>query len=160
MDLIEYINKGGEIVYILLFLNIIGFSIIIWKFLTLSNKKGITKKIISKLTVSNLTSLNTQIEYEVKKLEKGLTFIKNISSISPLLGLLGTVYGVLKSFEAISTNGLGDPTIFSHGISLALITTMAGLIVAIPHHLCYNYFIHVLDELELKVKNEVIQENL
>jgi len=160
MDLIEYINKGGEIVYILLFLNIIGFSIIIWKFLTLSNKKSITKKIISKLTVSNLTSLNTQIEYEVKKLEKGLTFIKNISSISPLLGLLGTVYGVLKSFEAISTNGLGDPTIFSHGISLALITTMAGLIVAIPHHLCYNYFIHVLDELELKVKNEVIQENL
>ncbi len=71
------------------------------------------------------------------------------------MGLLGTVYGVLKSFEVISSNGLGDPTIFSNGISLALITTMAGLIVAIPHHLCYNYFIHVLDELELKIKNRV-----
>ncbi len=93
----------------------------------------------------------------MKKLEKGLTFIKNIASTSPLLGLLGTVYGVLKSFEAITSNGLGDPTIFSHGISIALITTMAGLIVAIPHHLCYNYFIHVLDELELRVKKEAVK---
>ena len=156
MDLLEYINKGGEIVYILLFLNIIGFTIIIWKFITLTNKTALTKKIISKIYISDLDNLDTQVEYEVKKLEKGLTFIKNISSIAPLLGLLGTVYGVLKSFEAISTNGLGDPTVFSHGISLALITTMAGLIVAIPHHLCYNYFIHVLDELELKAKKEVI----
>ena len=156
MELIDYINKGGEIVYILLFLNVIGFSIIFWKFLTLSNKKSLTNKIIQRIDLTNRNNLNIQIEYEVKKLEKGLTFIKNISSISPLLGLLGTVYGVLKSFEVISAKGLGDPTIFSHGISLALITTMAGLIVAIPHHLCYNYFIHVLDELELKVKNRVI----
>jgi len=157
MDLLDYINKGGEIVYILLFLNITGFSIIIWKFMTLTNKKRITKKIISSINLNDLTNIHTQIEYEVKKLEKGLTFIKNISSISPLLGLLGTVYGVLKSFESISSNGLGDPSVFSSGISIALITTMAGLIVAIPHHLCYNYFIHVLDELELKVKNEIIK---
>jgi len=157
MDLIQYFNKGGEIVYILLGLNIIGFTIILWKFLTLSNKKLITTKIIKKINLLNQSNLSIQIEYEVKKLEKGLTFIKNIASISPLLGLLGTVYGVLKSFEAISTSGLGDPSIFSHGISVALITTIAGLIVAIPHHLCYNYFIHVLDELELRVKNEVIK---
>jgi len=157
MDLIEYMNKGGEIVYILLGLNVIGFTIILWKFLILTNKKSITSKIINKLNLQDSSNLSIQIEYEVKKLEKGLTFIKNIASISPLLGLLGTVYGVLKSFEAISSSGLGDPSIFSHGISVALITTIAGLIVAIPHHLCYNYFIHVLDELELRVKNEVIR---
>ncbi len=157
MDLIEYMNKGGEIVYILLGLNVIGFTIILWKFLILTNKKSITSKIINKLNLLDPSNLSIQIEYEVKKLEKGLTFIKNIASISPLLGLLGTVYGVLKSFEAISSSGLGDPSIFSHGISVALITTIAGLIVAIPHHLCYNYFIHVLDELELRVKNEVIR---
>jgi len=157
MDLIEYMNKGGEIVYILLGLNVIGFTIILWKFLILTNKKSITSKIINKLNLLDPNNLSIQIEYEVKKLEKGLTFIKNIASISPLLGLLGTVYGVLKSFEAISSSGLGDPSIFSHGISVALITTIAGLIVAIPHHLCYNYFIHVLDELELRVKNEVIR---
>ncbi|NQY92886.1 MAG: MotA/TolQ/ExbB proton channel family protein [Campylobacteraceae bacterium] len=157
MDLIEYINKGGEIVYLLLALNVIGFTIILWKFLTLSSKKSITEKIIKKINVLDSSNLAIQIEYEIKKLESGLTFIKNIASISPLLGLLGTVYGVLKSFEVISVSGLGDPSIFSHGISLALITTIAGLIVAIPHHLCYNYFIHVLDELELRVKNEVVK---
>lgn len=157
MDLLAYIEKGGYIVYILLSLNVIGFTIIIWKFLTITNKNLVTKNVIGKLDLNNTNTLNTQIEYEVKKLEKGLTFVKNIASISPLLGLLGTVYGVLKSFEAITSNGLGDPTIFSHGISVALITTMAGLIVAIPHHLCYNYFIHVLDELELRVKKEAVK---
>ncbi len=112
---------------------------------------------MQKIDLADINNLHIQIEYEVKKLENGLTFIKNISSISPLLGLLGTVYGVLKSFESISSNGLGDPSIFSSGISIAQITTIAGLVVAIPHHLCYNYFIHVLDELELRVKKEVIK---
>ncbi len=157
MDILNYLDKGGEIAYILLVLNVIGFTIIFWKFITLFNKKSITKKIMQKIDLADINNLHIQIEYEVKKLENGLTFIKNISSISPLLGLLGTVYGVLKSFESISSNGLGDPSIFSSGISIALITTIAGLVVAIPHHLCYNYFIHVLDELELRVKKEVIK---
>ncbi len=152
MDLLMYVEKGGVIVYILIALNIIGFTIIIWKFLTIPQKEKISYKILRKINMSKDT--NSQIEYEIKKLEVGLNFIKNIASIAPLLGLLGTVIGVLKAFEAITASGLGDPTIFSTGISIALITTIAGLIVAIPHHICYNYFIAVLDELELKVKKE------
>lgn len=152
MELLTYVEKGGVIVYILIALNIIGFTIIIWKFLTIPQKEKITYKILRKINISKDT--NSQIEYEIKKLEVGLNFIKNIASIAPLLGLLGTVIGVLKAFEAITASGLGDPSIFSTGISIALITTIAGLIVAIPHHICYNYFIAVLDELELKVKKE------
>ena len=152
MDLLVYIEKGGFIVYLLIALNIVGFTIIIWKFLTLPQKDRVSYKILKKIDLSK--NITTQIEYEIKKLETGLNFIKNIASIAPLLGLLGTVIGVFKAFEAITANGLGDPTIFSTGISLALITTIAGLIVAIPHHICYNYFIAVLDELELKVKKE------
>ncbi len=152
MDLLAYIQKGGVIVYILIALNIIGFTIIIWKFLTLPMKEKITKSILQKLDYSK--NIEAQIEYEIKRLEIGLNFVKNIASVAPLLGLLGTVVGVLNAFEAITANGLGDPTIFSTGISIALITTVAGLIVAIPHHICYNYFIAVLDELELKVKKE------
>jgi biopolymer transport protein ExbB len=152
MDLLVYIEKGGFIVYLLIALNIVGFTIIIWKFLTLPQKDRVSYKILKKIDLSR--NIHTQIEYEIKKLETGLNFIKNIASIAPLLGLLGTVVGVFKAFEAITANGLGDPTIFSTGISLALITTIAGLIVAIPHHICYNYFIAVLDELELKVKKE------
>ncbi len=154
MDLLAYIQKGGVIVYILIALNIIGFTIIIWKFLTLPMKEKITKSILQKIDYSK--NIEAQVEYEIKRLEIGLNFIKNIASVAPLLGLLGTVVGVLNAFEAITANGLGDPTIFSTGISIALITTVAGLIVAIPHHICYNYFIAVLDELELKVKKEAI----
>jgi len=114
------------------------------------------EKIKTKIDLNSNSTIFSQIEYEVKKLETGLTLIKNIATIAPLLGLLGTVFGVYKSFEAITENGLGDPTIFSNGISIALITTIAGLIVAIPHHLAYNHFISMLDGIELKAKKEIV----
>ena len=155
MELLELIDKGGIIVYILIFLHIIGFTIILWKFFTLPRKNALISKIKDKL--NNDSAIYAQIEYEVKKLESGLTYIKNIATIAPLLGLLGTVIGVYQSFEAITKNGLGDPSIFSNGISLALITTIAGLIVAIPHHIAYNHFISMIDEIELKAKKVIGQ---
>ncbi len=157
MNLLEYIDKGGIIVYILIFLNIIGFTIIIWKFLTIPRKKAMVEKIKNRVNLNNTKTLQVQIEYEVKRLERGLTYIKNIASVAPLLGLLGTVYGVYKAFEVITLKGLGDPTIFSGGISIALITTIAGLIVAIPHHIAYNHFISMLDAIELKAKKELLK---
>jgi len=156
MNLLEYIDKGGIIVYILIFLNIIGLTIIIWKFLTIPRKNAMVRRIESKIDRTNDKTLEIQIEYEVKRLESGLTYIKNIASIAPLLGLLGTVYGVYKAFEQITEKGLGDPTIFSGGISIALITTITGLIVAIPHHIAYNHFISMIDSIELKAKKELI----
>ncbi len=156
LNLMEYIDKGGLIVYILIFLNIIGFTIIIWKFLTIPRKNAMVKKIKNKLNEQNKHNIKIEIEYEVKKLEIGLTYIKNIASVAPLLGLLGTVFGVYKAFEEITQKGLGDPTVFSGGISIALITTIAGLIVAIPHHIAYNHFISMIDTIELKAKKELI----
>ena len=157
MELMSYIDKGGAIVYILIALNIIGFTIILWKFFTLPRKNAIISKIKSRVTINS--SVSSQIEYEVKKLESGLTIIKNIAMVSPLLGLLGTVIGVYKSFEAITQNGLGNPTIFSNGIGIALITTIAGLIVAIPHQIAYNHFIAMIDSIELKAKKEIVGQN-
>lgn len=156
INLLEYIEKGGIIVYLLIFLNIIGFTIIIWKFLTIPRKNAMVRRIASKVDITNLKTLEFQIEYEVKRLESGLTYIKNIASVAPLLGLLGTVYGVYLAFEEITQKGLGDPTIFSGGISIALITTITGLIVAIPHHIAYNHFISMIDSIELKAKKELI----
>lgn len=156
MNLTEYIDKGGIIVYILIILNIIGFTIIFWKFFTLPRKNAMINKIAQRVDTSKPLTIYAQIEYEVKKLEIGLTYIKNIASIAPLLGLLGTVYGVFRAFESITEKGLGDPTIFSNGISIALITTIAGLIVAIPHHIAYNHFISQIDAIELKAKKEIV----
>ncbi|APW64843.1 MULTISPECIES: MotA/TolQ/ExbB proton channel family protein [Arcobacteraceae] len=156
MVLMDYIDKGGIIVYILIALNAIGFTIILWKFFTLPRKNAMIERIKSKTDLNSKSTIFSQIEYEVKKLESGLTLIKNIATIAPLLGLLGTVFGVYKSFEAITKSGLGDPTIFSNGIAIALITTIAGLIVAIPHHIAYNHFISMLDAIELKAKKEIV----
>jgi len=153
MNILEFIDKGGFIVYILIFLNIIGFTIIFWKFFTLPRKHQIIAKIKQKVK-PNLCIL-TQIEYEVKKLETGLTTIKNIAIISPLLGLLGTVIGIYISFEDITEKGLGDPTIFSGGIAVALITTIAGIIVSIPHQIAYNHFISMIDTIEVLAKKEL-----
>ncbi len=157
MDLMSYIDKGGIIVYILIGLNIIGFTIILWKFFTLIRKNKIIENI--KDNINPNRPITAQIEYEVQKLETGLTTIKNIATISPLLGLLGTVIGVYISFEEITAKGLGDPTIFSNGIGIALITTIAGIIVAIPHQIAYNHFISMLDNIELKAKKELVGNN-
>lgn len=156
MDLLSYIDKGGIIAYLLIILNFIGFAIIIWKFFNLPRQNAMLDKIKKKIDTNKASTLNAQIEYEVKKLESGLTYIKNIASIAPLLGLLGTVFGVFKAFEAITKEGLGDPSVFSNGISLALITTIIGLIVAIPHHISYNHFISIIDSIELKAKKEIV----
>ncbi|MDX3960268.1 MotA/TolQ/ExbB proton channel family protein [Aliarcobacter skirrowii] len=156
MNLMEYIDKGGAIVYILIFLNIIGFTIIIWKFTTLPQVNKIISKIAQNLDLNG--SISAQIEYEIKKLESGLTIIKNIAIVAPLLGLLGTVIGIYTSFEDITQKGLGDPIIFSGGIAIALITTIAGIIVSIPHQIAYNHFISLVDKIEIKAKKELIKE--
>lgn len=162
MDLINYIDRGGIIVYILILLNIVGFSIILWKTFVFISLKNSTNKIIDSILKNisdeektNRYKVQSQIESEIKKLESGLTTIKIIASIAPLLGLLGTVIGILNSFDAISISGLGNPSVFSSGISIALITTVAGLIVAIPHHMVYNYFISAIDKYEIKLQYEV-----
>lgn len=79
-----------------------------------------------------------------------------IASITPLLGLLGTVLGILSSFSIISQKGLDNPNLFAEGISLALITTFGGLIVAIPHFVGHNYLKSYLDQSERKLEKSII----
>ena len=76
----------------------------------------------------------------VHKMEKPLNWLSVISEVSPLLGLVGTVIGMIKVFAAINAHGVGDAAHLASGISQALITTAAGLIVAIPGMLFYRYF--------------------
>lgn len=166
VELIDYINRGGIIVYILIGLNIIGFTIMFWKLIIITiakfNKDRVVKKIIESMEKSNdkyeEKTLDNALDKYVKGLESGLNTVKIIASIAPLLGLLGTVVGVLNSFDSISKSGLGDPSVFSTGISIALITTVAGLIVAIPHYVGYNYLVGFIDKLEHKIEEKVISK--
>ena len=78
--------------------------------------------------------------HELSKLEKGLWILATLANISPLLGFLGTVTGMIASFEALAEVGLGNPQAVAGGISEALITTATGLTIALVVQAAYNYF--------------------
>lgn len=78
--------------------------------------------------------------HEISKMEKGLWVLATIANIAPLLGFLGTVTGMINSFEVLANAGFGEPKLVAVGISQALITTAAGLSIAFPIQLAYNYF--------------------
>ena len=84
--------------------------------------------------------IEDQGRQEVRHLERGLTILETIAVISPLMGLLGTVLGMIKVFGVIKEQGIGQAAALSGGISEALITTVTGLFVGIPVLIFFNYF--------------------
>ena len=93
----------------------------------------------------------------VHKLERFLNTLGTIATITPLLGLLGTVVGMLKVFAAIVSHGVGDPAVLAGGISEALITTAAGLSVAIPCVIFHRYFDGLVDVYVLNMEEESLK---
>ena len=92
----------------------------------------------------------------VHELERYLNSLGTIAAITPLLGLLGTVIGMIKVFATITTQGVGDPGALAGGISEALITTAAGMSVAIPTLMFYRYFRGRVRMLVLKMEQEAL----
>lgn len=102
----------------------------------------------------SITEVGRQVVHE---LERFLNTLGTIASVSPLLGLLGTVIGMIKVFAEITTQGVGNPGVLASGISQALITTAAGLSVAIPALIFYRFFRGRVDELVLKMEEEALK---
>ncbi len=92
----------------------------------------------------------------VHELERYLNSLGTIAAISPLLGLLGTVIGMVKVFAAITVYGVGNPNVLAGGISEALITTAAGLSVAIPSLIGYRFLRGKVDDLVVQMEKEVM----
>jgi biopolymer transport protein ExbB len=86
-------------------------------------------------------SLQDASAHELAILERGLPILATIAMVAPLLGFLGTVTGMINSFDALASVGLNNPAAVASGISEALITTAAGLMIAIPVQMAYNYFL-------------------
>ena len=93
----------------------------------------------------------------VHELERFLNALGTIAAISPLLGLLGTVAGMIKIFQIVSTQGNSNFSLLSIGIAEALVTTAAGLTVAIPSVLFYRYFHARVDELVVNIERESLE---
>jgi biopolymer transport protein ExbB len=93
----------------------------------------------------------------IHELERFLNTLGTIAGITPLLGLLGTVTGIIKAFNAIQEGGIGDPRALSGGIAEALITTAAGLIVAIPALFAYRYLRGKVDAIVVEMEKDAIK---
>jgi biopolymer transport protein ExbB len=153
-NLSERIAQGGVVGYIILGIAALGGLLGVYKWVTLMGVAGAVSGQARKSKPSKSNPLgrvmlayeNTQskdvetvalklddaILKEVPKLESGLNLVKVLAAVAPLLGLLGTVVGMIKTFQAITLFGTGDPQIMAGGISEALVTTVLGLVAAIP----------------------------
>ena len=150
----ERIDQGGVVGYIILCLAIIGVLLAIWRMIKLTAETARMKKQMNSESINEDNSLgrimkvyqkngdadvetlelhlSEAISSEIPSLTRGINWIKIISVVAPLLGLLGTVTGMIDVFETMSLFGTGDPKLMAGGISQALITTVLGLVAAIP----------------------------
>lgn len=152
--LAERIRQGKEVGYVIISIGILGLLFSIWKGLALfmkgaaissqmrkdepnkGNALGRVMAVYTENPDADIETLELKLDEailrETAPLESGLSFIKVLYVVAPLLGLLGTVVGMITTFQQITLFGTGDPRMMAGGISTALVTTVLGLVVAIP----------------------------
>ncbi len=122
------------------------------------NKSAIAKIAIAALTHLDNPNIEKYMENQGKneayELEKNISILGLVATISPLLGLLGTVTGMIRMFHQVSIRGIGDHRFVAAGIWEALITTAAGLIVAVPSYVGYRYLLSRVEKKILKLEQE------
>ena len=108
-----------------------------------NNPLGRVLKVGESYMKENIDRLELKLAEEIMKerppIERGISFVKIVSVVAPLAGLLGTVTGMIVTFQQITLFGTGDPKIMAGGISQALVTTVLGLVVAIPTTLAHSF---------------------
>ena len=168
--ILDRINQGGIVGYIIIALGALGLLFAFYKILILfvysikiksqvknlenPNEKNSLGK-IAKVFYDNVNDSINDLEIKVgeaiitetNKIKKGQSFVKLLAAVTPLLGLLGTVTGMIATFQAITLFGTGDPKLMAGGISTALITTVLGLVTAIPLLFAYTYISSKADSL-------------
>ncbi len=171
----ERVDQGGLVGYTILVLGLAGGALALWRLFALTmlgrrvraqaqrdsaspdNPLGRVMQVYEASPDVDTETLELRLDESVMRelppLERGLTTIRVISVVAPLLGLLGTVTGMIKTFQVITLFGTGDPKMMAAGIAEALVTTMLGLIVAIP-----LTFLHSLVSDRSKAVVEVLDE--
>jgi biopolymer transport protein ExbB len=174
-NLEERWHQGGYVGYAITAVGLFGFVLALWRLIVLT---GVSSKVSSQLKSDKANDnnplgrvlkvhednpsmdsetlelkLSEGILKETPRLESGLVLLKIIAAVAPLMGLLGTVVGMIITFQAITIFGAGDPKAMAGGISGALVTTVLGLLVAIPTVLLHTIvngraqrIIHILNE--------------
>lgn len=188
-NLEERWHQGGYVGYAITAVGAVGFLIAIWRLIVLSmmsskvsgqlksssantnNPLGRVLKVHEENPSMDTETLELKLSEAILKetpaIENSLTLLKIISAVAPLMGLLGTVTGMIITFQAITIFGAGDPKAMAGGISGALVTTVLGLLVAIPTVLLHTIvngraqrIIHILNEQSTGIIAEHTEANL
>lgn len=168
----EYFVKGGFLMYPIALCSLLGLAIIIGKSMEyrklfqsleqppekiLKQKPEIMKSLIDAINMGlsekEISIIGTK---QVRLIERGLSWLALIATIAPLLGLTGTVTGMIKAFMVISQSNSVNPSMLAGGIWEALITTAFGLLVAIPIHVGHHFLEKKLDELVFLLKENTM----
>ncbi|MEE4173234.1 MAG: MotA/TolQ/ExbB proton channel family protein [Xanthomonadales bacterium] len=181
-------EDGGPVGYVIIGVGLLGLLLCLWKAIVLystgakisrqlksdsANKSNPLGRVMSVYTDNPEADIETlelkldeAILRETSPLESGLSFIKVLYVVAPLLGLLGTVVGMIATFQMITLFGTGDPRMMAGGISTALVTTVLGLVVAIPLTLFHSFLqgkakalIQVLEEQAAGIVARVAERN-
>ncbi len=102
-------------------------------------------------------SINDVLDHEIHEMERFLNALGSIATITPLLGLLGSVIGMMEMFSTLMVNGTGDGSALAGGIAIALVTTAMGLFIAIPSLFCYRFMLRRVDDLAVFMEQETIK---
>ncbi len=191
--MLDFIVKGGVVLWVIMALSVIGIAIIVERVLYFRSIRTDEEKLFLRVKASvekghfeealsicdnNESPLSALIkvgiEYrnypesaqkeilkdaaaqEVPRLERNVSTLGTIAHIAPLLGLLGTVTGTMKAFGVLGRFGaVADPSILAMGISEALITTVGGIVVAVPAVIFYNLLVTKVNLILLKMENQV-----
>jgi biopolymer transport protein ExbB len=100
----------------------------------------------------NENALQTQARREIVRLERGLVILEIVVGIAPLMGLVGTIYGMMALFGGLGQAGMGDNAVLAHGISLILRFTMMGLLIAIPSLIAWSYYSKKVEMLAVEME--------
>jgi biopolymer transport protein ExbB len=100
----------------------------------------------------NIDAIETRARHEVLQLERGLVVLEIVVGIAPLLGLVGTIHGLIRLFGDLSRSGLGDNSVVAAGIAIALNTTLMGLLIAIPSLIAWSYYNKKVETLTVEME--------
>ena len=99
----------------------------------------------------NTSALETSARHEVSRMERGLVVLEIVVGVAPLLGLVGTVYGLISMFASVGASGLGEPSSVGRGIAYALNATLFGLLTAIPSLIAWSYYSKKVEHLAVEM---------
>ncbi len=192
---IELFQNGGDFMWALLFLAVLGLAVILERLFSLQRAHTNTRNLMASIVASlketdgvekakNIcmrtrgpiaailhaglskvsrgpAAVEKAIEdsghIEMAFLQRGLPVLSTVANIAPLLGFLGTVSGMINAFEAIAAAEQVSAKVVASGISEALITTMSGLVIAIPAQAMYNYFMSRIDRFVLEMEETSVE---